>query len=108
MCFGHKFKRSGKFIVPVDDPGFEAVAFNERLDGHIRANLRGGFICDSEQVEEDVFEVYDGNHHARIDIFNQYSMYFLHDHREHDIGQFCFFYDGFEPNVAFSAVGFVV
>lgn len=70
MRFGHKFERSGKFIVPVDDPGLEAVAFNKRFDGHVWAHLRGGFICDSEQVEEDVLEVDDRNHHARIDIFN--------------------------------------
>lgn len=50
--------------MPIDDSLLETVSFDQRFDGHVGANLCGGLIGDSQQIEEYIFKVDDGDHHS--------------------------------------------
>jgi hypothetical protein len=50
-------------LISEDEFVLETVVFEKRVYGNIGINLRGGLVSYSQQEQENIFEVYDRDHH---------------------------------------------
>lgn len=82
---GEMLESGGQLLMAEDSPLLEAVVLNERLDGHVGADLGRRLIGYPQQIQEDVLEVDDGDHHAGVHVFHQDAVDLLQDHRQHDV-----------------------
>jgi hypothetical protein len=85
MGFSEMFEGSGQLLVPENSSLLEAVVLNERLYWHVRANLSRRLIGYPEQIQKDVLEIDDGDHHSRVYVFHQDTVDLLQDHCQHDV-----------------------